>query len=280
MARITLSLPRLGRLAALLVLSLAASLPLLATGQAQETPEASPQPTPGATGTPAETGTVVSIEILAEEVPVKEGEILQARILVEDVEHLAGFSFFLTYDDDKLRPVGLDSSSDGTPPDTGAQPPPVDSEGDPVEVSALGEFLLDSDRGPSMSCGTPTAEGGRVGVVCSTFEAPVCLGGPAGASGSGVLAVIPLESRGGGLTTLNLVQSTLVRDDWDPCDPVNSTAEPILHTTRGASIELVSLDGTPIWLIVLIVVVVLAVLGGGGWFGYRWYRQRQAGVSA
>lgn len=276
---------RLNRLAGLLTLALVGALLLLTPARAQETPAASPpaEATPGATpgttpgSTPGATSgeAVLRIEIVAPEVPVPVGDIIQARVVAENVEHLAGFSLFIAYDSDKLRPLELEDGGGGTPAEGAEGPTGVNTEGVPVQSDQVGAFVEGSGRGQSLFCPPPAEQAGRVSVICITNEAPVCLGGPAGASGSGVLAVIPFESKGGGVTSLGLTESTLALDDWaDPCDPGVSSAEPILHTVQGASVELAPKDSASMLIIIIIVVAVVLAVATGGAFGYRWYRQR------
>lgn len=275
--RQTLARSRFGLLVGLFALSLAGAL-LLVPARAQETPEASPQTTPEAP-TPAGTAsdTVVRIEVDQPVEPIKSGEVLEARIVVENVEHLASFEFTVQYDRDKLKPLKAGESA----PTPFAGTPTAGGEQDLIQIDQAGEFLASSERGnggDGVACTSPIATDGEIKFNCSTIGAPLCLGGPAGASGSGILSVIPFESRGGGLTTIDLVDSTLIQDDVEPpCDPEDLRLIQIEHTREGASIELAAKSDSNTMLIVIIVIVVSAVVAAGGAGGYWWYRQRSAG---
>jgi len=280
-------MPRLGRLAGLVGLSVVGALLLLTPAWGQETPEASPsaevtpQASPPADATPGvgSTDVVIRIEIVAEELVVPVGDIIQARVVVENVEHLAGFGFTMNFDPDKLRPVGGTSDTGATP--EGTPDPNLSGGGDLIQVDELGAFLEASERGEvsdisgGLLCPDPVSQNGRVVVGCSTLGPPACLGGAAGASGSGVLAVVPFESRGGGVTALELSESTLVLDDVEPCDP-DGSAVAIEHQLEGASIELAEKDSSSMLIIIIVAVVVVVVVAAGGAFGYLWYRQRSS----
>ena len=285
------AVPRLGRLAGLVGLSVVGALLLLTPAWGQETPEASPSAeatppaSPPADGTPGvgTTDVVIRIEIEAEELVVPVGDTILARVVVENVEHLAGFGFTMNYDPDMLRPVEGTSDTGGTPEGPEATPDPNVSEGgELIQVEELGAFLEDSERSQiseisgGLVCSDPIAQGGQVGVNCNTLGPPLCLGGGAGASGSGVLAVVPFESRGGGVTALELTESTLVLDDLEPCDPVEGSAVAIEHQVEGASIELAEKDSSSMLIIIIVIVAVVVVAAAGGAFGYRWYRQRSS----
>ncbi|MEX2158484.1 MAG: cohesin domain-containing protein [Dehalococcoidia bacterium] len=278
--RQTLARFRLGLLVGLIVLALAGAL-LLAPASAQETPESSPQITPDATTPPAtDGGASVRIEIDPPPEPVKSGEVVESRIVVDNVEHLASFEFTVQYDPDKLKP----RNADETAPTPFAGTPGPGAEQDLIQIDQAGDFLATSERGnggDGVACTSPVATDGEIKFNCSTIGAPLCLGGAAGASGSGILAVIPFESRGGGLTTIDLVDSTLIQDDVEPpCDPADLRLIQIEHTREGASIELAPKEDSSTMLIVIIAIVVLAVVAAGGAGGYWWYRQRSAGPTS
>jgi hypothetical protein len=140
-----------------------------------------------------------------------------------------------------------------------------------------------SDVSGGLLCTDPVDKGDELDVGCSTLGPPVCLGGAEGASGSGVLAEIPFESRGGGVTALSFGETLLVLDDFaPPCDPTEGAPQRIFHTAEGASVELAPKDDSSMTLIIVIIVVVVVVVvaAGGGFLGYRWYRQRQGPGSA
>ena len=207
------TMQRAGRLAALLLASAALAL-LLSPARAQEA--------------------LVRIQIDAPEEPVPAGEEFEAQVLVEDVEHLAGFGFTIEYDPKRVSPVS-EEGEEGTPPATpGEGLGPGDR---PVRILDVGAFLTESERREGLICGRPVAsEGdedgarGTVAVSCVTTGPPVCLGGLPGVSGSGLLARVVFEAKGGGSTTLKLTDTTLVFDDILGCDVENRSAESIGHS--------------------------------------------------
>jgi hypothetical protein len=272
--------PRAARLAGLLTDSAFAALALLSPAGAQETPQPTgAEPTAGPTGAPGET--VIRLEVDAPEEPVPVGDIIQATVLVDNVEHLAGFDFTITYDPDKLQLV--EAEGDSSTPVPTVDPALGGTGATAIEIEQLGAFIEASARGERLFCQVPSAGDGQVVGNCSTAFAPACLGGPEGATGSGVLAVIPFESRGGGATSLEITSSTLVLDDVEPCDPVDGAPVAIPHT-RGAAapLELAPKDegsSAMLIIIVVIVVVVVAVVGAGGFLAYRRYQVGQGGSS-
>jgi hypothetical protein len=101
------------------------------------------------------------------------------------------------------------------------------------------------------------------------------LDGLPGASGSGVLGRVLFKSKGGGITTLELTDTSLALDDVEPCDldPDIGQVPAIPHRVDGATIELAETGGIP-WLIigpVIGVVVVVIIVGGVG--GFVWSRR-------
>lgn len=266
---------RAARLAGLLALCALAWLAAMPPAHAQETPE----PTAAATDVApplSGDGTTLQLQIDAPEQPVPVGDVIRATVLVENVEHLAGFDFTITYDPDRLRLIEADQG--GTPVPT--IDPALGGFGVPsVQVDELGGFLAESGRGGQLFCQVPSAGNGQVVVNCNTAFAPACLGGPDGASGTGTLSVIPFESRGGGTTTIEITSSTLVLDDIEPCDTDDGRPQAIEHT-RGAAatLELAAKDDSSTMLIIIIVIVVVVVVAAGGG-GYYAYRRSQGGPS-
>jgi hypothetical protein len=216
----------------------------------------------------------------APEEPVPVGEIIQVTVLVDNVEHLAGFDFIVTYEPDKLQLI--EAEGDGSTP-VPTVDPALGTGAPAIAIEQLGAFIEASPRGERLFCQVPSAGDGQVVGNCSTAFAPACLGGPEGATGSGVLAVIPFESRGGGATTLQITSSTLVLDDVEPCDPVDGAPVAIPHTRGGpAPLELAPKDeGSSAMLIIIIVIVVVVavVVGAGGFLAYRRYQAGQGGSS-
>ena len=252
---------------------------LLSAAGAQETPEdetpaptpGTPQTTPGQDVTPAAGGTQIRLEAVAPEQPVPDGEEFQIRVLVDNVEHLASFDVQVSYDPDLVEPVGAEQATPA--------PTPEDIEG-LAQVENIGAFLESSARGPSINCAAPSPffRGSSVTFTCATFDLPVCLDGPEGATGSGELGSIRFRVKGdGGTATFALVRSTLVLDDIVPCDPVDGDSVAIEHTRGGpVSVEVEGGGGglSGVLIGVIIAVVVVVVIGGGG--GYLWYRRRAA----
>ena len=216
---------------------------------------------------------LLRVEIDAPIQPVPKGEEFEARVLVEDVGHLAGFSFTLAYDPKRVEPVR----------DEGEIPLDEQVEGDevPVRVLDVGSFLMESERGEGMICSRSVArdsdgDGKRdaVAVSCVTTGPPVCLDGVPGVSGSGLLARVVFRAKGGGDTTIRLASSTLALDDLPDCDLEGLGAAEIAHRTEEASVELAGggLSGAVIAIIAVVVAVV--IIGGAG--GFLFYRRRTA----
>ena len=248
---------------------------LIAPVAAQETPEGTPETpvegqTPAATGTPEPTtNTILRIDIVTEKEPVPKGDEFEAQVKVENVEHLAAFDFTMSYEPKRLEPVEQEIAESG------------DARGGVIGARVLdvGQFLGTSPRGEGMVCDDPKADldNHAVTVSCVTTGPPVCFDGPAGASGSGLLGRVIFKSKGGGITTLTLSDSTLVLDDVKPCDPVDGAAQSIPHSRVDATVELEKSGGQP-WLLIGIIVGLVALGLAGG--GYLWYRRRAAAASA
>jgi hypothetical protein len=214
-------LPPFPRLLALAALPVLLVLVFLSAAGAQEPTDSS---TPAATialgeATPAATieptpdlsvKTLVRLEIDPQTKPIPSGKEFEVRVMIDNVEHLASFSFTISYDPKRLQPV-KPGSADSTPADT-----PVAGV-NPVRNRALGDIFASSSRSEGVSCSGPVAQNSTVAATCVTRFPPICLGGPAGASGSGLLGAIYFKSKGGGPTTLTLSASDLVLDDYQQC---------------------------------------------------------------
>lgn len=152
--------------------------------------------------------TVVRIQIEGVQ-PVESGDQFQATVLVENVEHLAGFDFSIGYDPERVKPVETGASGDTPLPENVVL----------IEAVDVGQVITQNGERQDMICDTPKADSSQstATVSCVTVGPPLCLGGDAGASGSGVLGRVVFESKGGGLTTLEITSSTLVLDDYDIC---------------------------------------------------------------
>ncbi len=217
--------------------------------------------------TAQETDTVIRIEIDAEQ-PVPDGQEFEARVVVDDVEHLAGFDFTIAYDPERVRPVERELPE--------GAPTPADGSFN-VEVDDVGEFLLTNGERQDLICNDPTASESATTIIvtCNTLGPPLCLEGPPGASGSGVLGRLLFESRGGELTTLELTSSTLVLDDVDSCDPEELHPVEILHRREDASVALSGGGGdAPVAAIIAGIAVAVVVVVGGGVAGRAWYQRR------
>lgn len=177
------------------------------------------------------------VKINAPVEPIEAGEEFAVELLVEDVEHLAAFEFTISYDPELMSYE---------------------------RVEDAGLFLATGER-QNISCPDATSREGWLNVFCVTrVLGAYCVGAPAGASGSGLLARVILKARGEGEAMLELSDpTTLALDDAIPCD-ANLNIPEIPHTRESATVELLGGDGLP-WLIVgpIIGVVALLVIGGG-----------------
>jgi len=239
---------------------------------AASTSEATPAtPTPGGpTATPdLSIKTVVRIEVV-DPGPFNAGREFEARVLVDNVDHMAGFSWAISYDPKRLEPVKA-SGTGGTVGPT----PALTLQGDQIKGRAIGEFLSSSARASGMFCAGPAAQNNEVQSTCVTNNPPVCLGGPAGPSGSGLLGAVAFKSKGGGKTTLTLSTSELVADDVEqPCDPADLRTVSIPNRQQNAEVVLTGGNSSSTMLYIIIAVIVV-VVGVGGAGGYLWYRNRQ-----
>ena len=180
-----------------------------ATGQA--TPAATIEPTPDAS-----IKTLVRIEVDPQTEPIPKGTEFEARVMIDNVDHLAAFSFTISYDPKRLKPVTAEEAQqtpeENSIPGTGA---PV------AKTRGLGDFLTTSDRNKTsgMICGATEVnqDESTITGICNTLGAPICLGGVAGASGSGLLGAVYFKSKGGGTTTITLAGAGLTLDDYETC---------------------------------------------------------------
>ena len=232
---------RVLQLLGLLLLASLASLLLLTSAQAQITPEegtATPEP---------DTDVLMRMEVDQPAEPLEEGQEFAARVMLDNVEHMAAFDFTIGFDPDK---VSFE------------------------RVEDQGELLKTGQRQEIDCPDLGTAED-SVSVNCITFGPPVCLGGDAGASGSGLLGTVFFTSKGSGDATLELTMTTLALDDLQPCDETGQ-AQAIPHR-RGdkVTVALAGGGGSSMVLIggIIGAVAVVVVLGAGG---FLWYRRRSA----
>jgi len=239
------------------------------------TPVATVEPTPD-----QDVKALVRLEVDPQAKPIPSGQEFEVRVMVDNVEHLAGFSFTISYDRKRLQPVKANAAQETPDPNV------IPSTGDAPAARArgLGEFLTTSDRQKNvgMICGAPSIneKNSTVTAICNTLGPPVCLGGLSGASGSGLLGAVFFKSKGGGSTTLTLTESGLTLDDAQaPCDPVDIKVQAIPNRRQGAVVELAKNSNSGTLLIIIIGAVVVVIVGGGTG-GYLWYRRRQARPSA
>lgn len=236
---------------------------------------ASEEPTPG-----PDVLTTVRLSVDPAIQPIPEGEEFEVQVLVEQVEHLAGFQFAIGFDPELIEPVfgsASETPSDATVP-----------EGTPVEGSNtiktanLGEFLRSSGR-EEILCSPAVAEEGRALVTCSLLGPPVCAGGEPGVSGDGLLGSLYFESKGGGTTELTVADSDLVLDDIAPPCEIAEESDivviPIQHQREGVTIELEASDSNSGVILGIIVGVIVALVVVGGGTAYLFYRRRQASAA-
>ena len=252
---------------------------LLTPVSAQETPEATETLEPAPPGSP-----VVRIEVDAEVQPVHSGDEFEVRIVVDNVERLGGFDFTLVYDPDRVEPVRADGEEIPTDqPDDGFPSQTVDPVGGDIRVMGeLGELLSTGDR--PVLCGATfirRADPGKVFAICASPAPPVCLGGPVGVSGSGILGKVVFKSKGGDITSFSLSSVLLIADDVDPaCDP--DVLAPIVIPYEPAGAVEVTLSGgggiTTLLLVAIIAIIVIVILVGTV-AAFAWYQRRSAGAA-
>jgi hypothetical protein len=174
-------------------------------------PSATIEPTPG-----PDVRTVVKITVDQAIQPIPKGQEFQAVVSVDDVEHLAGFDFTITYDPKRVQPVQVAGAQQQA--STAQQGTPIGgSTGKVIKSANLGQFLKSGGRA-DIACSDPRAiSGTEAGVLCTLLGAPLCFGGLPGVSGSGVLGSLTFKSKGGGVTTLKLAKSDLSLDNFAQC---------------------------------------------------------------
>ncbi len=269
----------MSRLAGLLAGFAVAVFLLLTPVNAQETPEATETQEPVPPGSP-----LVRIEVDAEVQPVPSGDEFEVRVVVDNVEHLSSFGFHLVYDSDRVEPVRADGEEIPTDqPDDGLPGQTVDPvAGDIRVMGELGELLSTGDRG--LVCAGPMirrTDPGKVFAVCASPSPPVCLGGPVGVGGSGILAKVVFKSKGGDMTSFSLSSLDLVADDVDPsCDPAELTPLVIPHEQGGAIVvTLTGGGGISTLLLVAIIAIIVIVILVGTVAAYAWYQRRSLGAA-
>ncbi len=243
-----------------------------------------------ATGTPAPEGTPAGgadgpqLVVIAPAGELDQGEAFEVEVRIEDVEHLAAFRFAIAFDPDRMEVVPLEGVATPTPGPT-AVPSPTPPPTTPVPgamtlpkdeyLTSLGEFLRNNGDRNQLLCDDPRLGDGKIVVgpcfsVGETTGAPVCVGGPAGASGSGILVKVMFRAKSGGEADLELVDTQLISDDVDPCP--NGPPVEIEHSSVDTVVDIKG-DSFP-WIIVVAIVAVVIVLAGGGGFAYQRTRAR------
>lgn len=241
--------------------------------------EATPTPTPGA-------GTTI-LRVEAPPGPFSEGEQFDVQLMVENVEHLGAFEFYMEYDSDKLRllsgqmePFFLEAErqSDCSGPNGWVE---LSGAVDQIETdlnTIQGVVVQRNEDEGRVTSWFPAEETDkalqaghvertRVFAFCVSRDAPASLGGQPGVSGSGVLATMTFEAIGDGPAELQLQDTDLLLDDVDPPgDPASQVIPSIPHETESASVELAGGGGgSSPWLIIGVaagVAVALVVVGG------------------
>ncbi len=166
------------------------------------------------------------VTIMAPAKAAPDGDELQIQVGVSDVKNIGGFQFVLTVDSKILKPVSV----------------------------AKGEFLGSSGR--EVFCPEPTVDSASVLLKCVTLRDQ-----PAGADGSGTLAIVTLKPEAAGASDLALSHVRLLEPDGTEI-PVK-TADGRLTIAEGG-------DSTKEWLIIGGVAAgAVLVVGAGGAFAIR-----------
>lgn len=222
----------------------------------------------GSAASAQEGGTRIRIEAPPE---VKPGEVFDADVLVENVEHVASFSLTVTFDSDLVTLQDLKET--GQFFTTGQRENIICSDsretsGPPVGATAV------SPTGEATA--TAPFAGDEFSFFCLTGNPPVCLDGPSGPSGSGLLGRLTFKAEKSGTAELRLSESSMALDDIEPCDPDIAESIAINHARQGATVKIGG-DSFP-WLTVGVIVGVVAIgLVAGSLGGVIWYRRRAGG---
>lgn len=181
-----------------------------------------------------ETPALIRLEAPDQQVDV--GDEFEVRVLVDDVEHLGSFDFAVAYDPERVSFVAIRDA---------------------------GAILTDDER-RDIICVDPLDEEGTALISCVARDAPACMGGLGGVSGSGLLGRVVFRATSAGTAAMTLtIPTDLVLDDVQPCDPADGQAVIIPHETQGADVEIAGSDDIPWLLVGLIAAAALVVVGGG-----------------
>jgi len=192
----------------------------------------------------------VSVEPPAEQVK-KGGPDFQVNIVADNVSNLAAFQFSLSYDSSIIKYVGVEGGSFlGS---TGREPQCLDAKVDPGNPETLN-------------------------FNCVTLGPPVSVpGAKAGASGSGVLAMVTFSPVGGGKTALDLKEGRLIAAELDakgmPVEFSTAVEGSSLDVSAGEGGASLALMGAVIGVVAAVVLVGLGFLG----LRLRARRSRSAG---
>ena len=157
---------------------------------------------------------LLSVESASE--TIRPGETFVTEVVVERVEHLAGFAFELLYCTDSIEFV---DARDGPFLTSG-------SRRDRICSDSYVDDLPDNFA--------------RVTFECRTLGPPVSSGGQTGAEGSGVVAVLRFKALESGPTGLVVDSSTLVADDLNlrSLQPNDHSVVEIPHAKQGLNIDI------------------------------------------
>jgi hypothetical protein len=243
-----------------------------------------PTPTPSApqgAATPTEGDVATQLRVEAPEGPFSTGEQFDVQLLIENVEHLAGFDVFIDYDHTQLRlvsgqmePFFLEGERE---PQCGDSPNGwVELSGNTSQI----ESDLSAVRGAVIQSNPPEdtvtawfpatetdqaleagqVERTRVFINCFSVGPPVSLGGAPGVSGSGQLATVSFEALGDGTAELPVSQSGLLLDEIDPPADPDGQVVMIPHDPQGASVELEGDGGGSSWFVIAVGALVLLLI--------------------
>lgn len=186
-----------------------------------------------------ETPAVVRLQAPDERVEV--GDEFEVQVAVDNVEHLGSFDFAVAYDPERASFVAI------------------------REAGAM----LTADAQRDIVCVDPIDERSTILISCVARDAPACVGGVGGPSGSGVLGSVVFRAESAGTMTLALTNPTdLLLDDVQPCHPVDGFAITIPHERQGADVEIAGSDSFP-WTVVGVIGAVVAVAIAGGALAMR-----------
>jgi hypothetical protein len=173
----------------------------------------------------AQSGTAVVTVTAAAKAPLDGGD-MQIQLGVSDVKNLGGFQFVLTVDSKVLQPVSV----------------------------TKGEFLGSSGR--EVFCPEPTVDSESVRLSCVTLREQ-----PAGADGSGTLAIVTLKPEAAGASDLALSHVRLLQPDG---------TEIPAKTVDGKLTVTAADDSSKNWLIIGGVAAgAVLIVGAGGAFAIR-----------